>query len=353
MGLTSLPTKTDGSIGRVKSTLPGSDPSPDLDYYVVASEHEAIKSALVDVCAEVGLSDGSTIGSLVERVDALEGTTGGFAYQALTTHATLSAGNRIVDVDTSGLTAPDSLDITLPTPSAGTLILVRKLKGAADETITLVRAGAEKINGTAASLLLPGSEEPCDPTVPQLWPTWVVTCDGTDWRVTLVSQQVLHVRSSAAPSGDESTGMLPGSTWCETVQDPGSKLHMQMGADSGSADWVRVDAVDVVELDSGDSPYTMPARDRQLFVDTTGAAVTLDMRAIGAQIVGVQYVVTKTNAGTNKITLSWGASTTVNGTGSISTYDLPGSDAEDYGRWHIVASATGGWWVVGGAGLTA
>lgn len=68
MGLTSLPTKTDGSLGRAKSALPGSDPSPDLDYYVTATEHEAIKDAIVDLASEVGLHDGSTAGSIREAL---------------------------------------------------------------------------------------------------------------------------------------------------------------------------------------------------------------------------------------------------------------------------------------------
>lgn len=72
MGLTVLPTKTDGSLGRVKNTLPGSTPSPDLDYYVTAAEHERIKDAIVDLAQEVGKSDGTTTGSLVRSVRALE-----------------------------------------------------------------------------------------------------------------------------------------------------------------------------------------------------------------------------------------------------------------------------------------
>lgn len=74
MALTVLPTKTDGSIGRVKTETPVSSGLPvDLDYYESATEHERMKDALIGVCAEVGLSDGSTVGSLVYRVEAIEG----------------------------------------------------------------------------------------------------------------------------------------------------------------------------------------------------------------------------------------------------------------------------------------
>jgi hypothetical protein len=40
--------KTDGSLGRVKNTLPDSNPSPDLDYYETAAEHERQKDALIE-----------------------------------------------------------------------------------------------------------------------------------------------------------------------------------------------------------------------------------------------------------------------------------------------------------------
>jgi hypothetical protein len=91
MGLTVLPTKTDGSIGRVKTTLPGSNPSPDLDYYVTRDEFEREKTAVVDVCAEVGLNDGSTAGSLVARVVALESA--GAGINELTGDVTAGPGS--------------------------------------------------------------------------------------------------------------------------------------------------------------------------------------------------------------------------------------------------------------------
>lgn len=275
----------------------------------------------------------------------------GWGYTSLTADGTLSAGNRIVDVNTSGLTAPDTLEVTLPTPAAGLVIFLRKIAGQYNETITLVRAGSEKINGTAASYLLHGSNESVYGGTNEfdMWPTWMITSNGTDWRVTIVSQQVLHTRQSGAPSGDEPDGYYPGSTWCEAVQDPGSKLHMNMGSDAASADWMRIDAVDVVEIDNGDSPYTMPTRDRSIFVDTSAGVVSMVHPGTGGQVSGVQFSITKVNTGTNKITLTWGASTTVNGS-SVTSYDLPGSADADYGRWHVV-STSNKVWITGGSAL--
>lgn len=276
----------------------------------------------------------------------------GWGYTAVAaTSATLADSNRTIDVDTSSVTAPGTVTLTLPTPVAGRIYIIRKVAGAADETITLARAGSERINSAAASFLLPGSNEYLSGGNDdiQAWPTWLVTTNGTDWRVTLISQQVLHTRSADPPIDDEPYGYKPGSTWCETVQDPGSKMHMQMGTDASSCDWMRIDAVDISEIDNGDSPFTIDNRDRHVFVDTTSGAVTIEMFALGDQMNGVQYSITKVNAGTSKITLSWSASTTVNGS-SVTTYDLPGSTSADYGRWHVVY-ASAKVWVTGGSGL--
>lgn len=72
MAITSLPTKTDGSLGRVKSDASA---ATDLDTDYPAAEHERIKDALIEVATEVGLSDGSTAGSLNKRVASLEAET--------------------------------------------------------------------------------------------------------------------------------------------------------------------------------------------------------------------------------------------------------------------------------------
>lgn len=68
MTLTSLPTKSDASLGRVKTEVAA---PPNLDNYLAVSELEAIKTFLVDVCGEVGIHVG-TAGDLNTRVDALE-----------------------------------------------------------------------------------------------------------------------------------------------------------------------------------------------------------------------------------------------------------------------------------------
>lgn len=71
MALTELPTKTDASIGRAKSDQrPPGAPAVDLDHQVPAAEFERIKDLLIALAEEVGLTDGSTAGSLREAVAA-------------------------------------------------------------------------------------------------------------------------------------------------------------------------------------------------------------------------------------------------------------------------------------------
>lgn len=152
MGLTSLPTKSDGSLGRVKSALPGSDPSPDLDYYVTAAEHEAIKDAIVGLGAEVGLHDGSTAGSLVERVTALAA----LPIRRVTGSTTLLESDLVVIVDASG--GPAVVTGATVVTGAPRFWVVKKSPGNNTNKLTLARAGSELIEGAAASLDLPNSD---------------------------------------------------------------------------------------------------------------------------------------------------------------------------------------------------
>lgn len=76
MGLTTLPEVGTGeALGPVKVSRPLAVTNPVRD--IAVAEWNAAMAALEAVCAEVGLHDGSTSGSLVERVDALEDGGGG------------------------------------------------------------------------------------------------------------------------------------------------------------------------------------------------------------------------------------------------------------------------------------
>lgn len=76
MSLTTLPTKTDLSIGRVKTDRsPEGAPAVNLSHDVPAPEWERVKDAIVANASTIGLGDGSTSGSLEQRLQTVE--TGG------------------------------------------------------------------------------------------------------------------------------------------------------------------------------------------------------------------------------------------------------------------------------------
>jgi hypothetical protein len=59
--ISNLPTAVDGSAGRDKSDV---RPVPNLETYVPAAEWNTVKNGVVTLAAELGLSDGSTAGSV-------------------------------------------------------------------------------------------------------------------------------------------------------------------------------------------------------------------------------------------------------------------------------------------------
>lgn len=314
--------------------------------------------------ASTKISDETTASSLTgsELVPVVQGgsnrktTVGdiaraGIGYTAVTTNSTLSGYNQCVDVDTTGVTAPGTLTITLPTPAAGRMFIIRKVAGASDETITLARASTEKIDEVASSRLLTGSDVDIDPTAWVQPPiAWLVWSDGTDWLTLPFGNAVRHRIVSGAPtdgthsSTSEVGAYWPGSTWYDSSAQ---KLYLAMCAPSlGNTSWHRADAVDNSSVTSN---TTLPSKDHSLFVSTGSGAVTVTLPAPTGRNAGRQFSITKTNTGTNKIVLARNGSESINGAAS-NLDPLTGSDTADYGRWHVVSDGTN-WWVTGGAGL--
>jgi len=290
-------------------------------------------------------------GSSVRTTAAAIAALAGFDHVAVSSNTTLPSQNAIVDVDTSSVSAPGTMTLTLPTPAEGRLYIIRKVGGAADETITLARAASEKIDNATASRLLTGSDVLVD-SAAWYWPVtfWLVWSDGTDWKTSHVTSQVRNRVVSGAPtdgthsSTSEVGGYFPGSTWYDSSAQ---KLYLAMCTPSlGNTSWHRVDAVDVESVTSN---ATLPSKDRSMFVDTGSGAVTLTLPSPTGRNAGRQFSITKTNTGTNKITLARAASESING--SAANLDLPGSTDADYGRWHVVSDGTN-WWVTGGSALT-
>jgi hypothetical protein len=342
----SLFTKTDGSLGRVKSALPGSDPSPDLDYYVTAAEHERLKDRIIEAETEIGLSDGSTAGSLREAINAI---TSGFAYTLVTgaTH-TIADANSILAFDPSA----GSTVMTLPVPTAGRIYIIRKIDGLSTETITLARNATESIDGTAASRLLPNSDtEVSLAASAQPSMAWLVWSNGTDWFTATLGAGFARSQLAAVDPDDTvhnaAAGYWPGSIWHNTAT---RQTFIAMCSPSlSNISWHRVDAVGVLSVIT--TAVTLPSKDRQVFVNTAtaGGVVSLTLPDPTGRNTGRQFVITRVNAtGTNKITMVRAATEQINGVAA--SFDLPGSDTADYGRWHVVSDGTS-WWVTGGSGL--
>lgn len=70
MGLTTIPEKSEASIGREKRDRPRPLPY-DERYETTAAQFERLKTAVRELAEAVGLEDGSTVGSL-ERLKAVE-----------------------------------------------------------------------------------------------------------------------------------------------------------------------------------------------------------------------------------------------------------------------------------------
>lgn len=142
MPLTSQPTKTDGSIGRVKS-----DTRPiltsELDTVAPAAEYERIKTGLIDVSDEVGNHAGAG-GSLNTRVTALEAAT-------VTQQEAFDSGRTIVTTVAKGALAISSTEDT-------TVLALTENTAAAAQPIATIASSATDRTGALLKLTTAGAE---------------------------------------------------------------------------------------------------------------------------------------------------------------------------------------------------
>ncbi len=98
-----------------------------------------------------------------------------------------------------------------------------------------------------------------------------------------------------------------------------------------------VEPTAVIDIsESGD----LPKKDIAGFVTTAGGVAVLQLPT---PIPGRQGLLQKVNTGTNKITLARNGTEQINGAGA--SYDLPGSELAQTGRWHYICNPSGNWWV--------
>lgn len=145
MAITSIPTRTDGSAGRVKSDASA---VTNLNTQIPAVEFNVIASAVCDVVAEMGLSDGSIPGSIVARVNALEGSLGdAVSIQGIPVDPTPPTLNQSLVFDGASYVPT--------TGAAATLDNVMTLPGS-DNDVTLPVADPLILRGSATALLKVG-----------------------------------------------------------------------------------------------------------------------------------------------------------------------------------------------------
>jgi hypothetical protein len=164
MGLSAIVSKVDASIGRVVSDKAGAAP-PDLNFKVPAATYERIKDGLIDAQTAIGLADGTTSGSIEQRL--LRGVP--LATPSIkTANYTLAVTDNVVRVNSSG----GVFNLTLPTsPPTGWHFRVKDVNGSCGTlAVTLVRAGSEKIENVAANFALAAN-----------YGSWHFWFDGTDY----------------------------------------------------------------------------------------------------------------------------------------------------------------------------
>lgn len=145
MGLTKIPTKTADSIGAVVRDRPRPLPR-DPRYAQSAEEHERLKDTVIELAAAVGLEDGSTSGSLEERVGLLE--TGGGAGTLTTldpeaagdtaeVNQNISAGDTVLQNITSPAGEPEDA-------SAPYYLLLDDGDALSEHVVVIGRSGAQR-----------------------------------------------------------------------------------------------------------------------------------------------------------------------------------------------------------------
>lgn len=115
-----------------------------------------------------GLATATVQAQINEIRSYLDLGTKGRRVQVINTATTLAAAtHRDVNVDTSA----GAVTLTLPTPTLGLEFRIKDSKGTfGTNACTLARAGTEKIEGLAASLILSAD-----------WGAYTIYSDGTDW----------------------------------------------------------------------------------------------------------------------------------------------------------------------------
>lgn len=294
MTITTLPTKTDASIGRVKTDGPG-EPSPDLRYDVPAAEYERIKDAIIALASAVGLDDGSTPGSLRAALvsDALKNASfaGSWVGALVRTAAGTYEARRIA-------TENGLLGLGHATPTA------------ADDSSLGFGVGSIWVQMTSDGSALPVS-------------LWMCTSPTVGAAVWVRLQAISDLLSAGLPSPlgrSLSGGLSAYAARLDHTHDSGRQLIQTVSASTNLTD------VDIAE------------------VDTSAGAVTLTLpySTVGTAGYARRYRVAKTSLSANGITVARTGADTIRGLGA--SLLLPGSDELARGMWELKLVGTN--WVI-------
>lgn len=284
-GLLVLPTKADGSIGRVKNTLPEDvGVEFDLDYYETAAEAERQKDALVAIASRMGLADGSTPGSLEAMKAGLEA----------------GEGLRLMTLDGSGAYASIRIQDSFSAPTS------------AHGYTAGFRVGSWWVERG------PG-EGPGVPGPITLWECLSDIDAAAEWQVRAIPASTAATDIARASAAGSSARVAR----ADHVHDGGVQPVRTVTA---SATLTSADAIILVNTAAGDVSLTLPAPDK----------------------VGRNFRVKKITADTNLISLiphdTSGLGPMIEDGGNGEMVDLPDSGAAARNAWFIVWSGTQ-WWL--------
>lgn len=355
---------------------------------------ERIKDRIIELATELGLTDGSTPGSVWE---ALAAAGGGALPVVLVTGPDTEA---LPETDALVVltTASGAVTLSLPAPAdnPGRRYNVIRVNASGSNTVTLARNASEQINGTAGNLVLPGSGTGDRGE-------WVVWCDETNWWVTggagldrslelretsgptaltlgAIADGEVVVRSGTTLAGSTSFGNpWAGLTLTEQAGDPlntantaklvskdvGGITHLFVVLSDGTS--IRVTGTATAPSNLGraasagtlgsvanadhvhdrgaivggsaitSTPTALPDQD-YVPVDTTSAAIVLQLPAGSTYR---RWEIAKINAGANKITLDPAGSETIQGGSAGANYDLPDSTSTTFPSWTLIRDTSG------------
>lgn len=284
-GLLVLPTKTAGSIGQVKNTLPEDvGVEVDLDYYETAAEAERQKDALIAMAARMGLGDGTTPGS----------------FEAMKAGFEAGEGLRLMTLDGSGAYASIRIEDSFAAPTS------------AHGYSAGYRVGSWWVERGLG-------EGPGVPGPITLWECLSDTDDAAAWQVRAIPASTAATDIARAGAAGSSIRVAR----ADHVHDGGVQPVRTVTA---SATLTTTDAIVLVSTAAGDVSLTLPAPDK----------------------VGRNFRIKKITADTNLISLvphdTSGSGPMIEDGGSGETVDLPDSNIAARNAWFLVWSGTQ-WWL--------